>query len=124
VITHSSNLHRKAFRQELLNKIVKLQQTMNRSKAHPYESKKQINEYREQKKQVKELKLVGPTNSPRSRSDAVIQGRREWENSSNREKLSKIFDSRDEYVNFKIHNYLDSLDDDDSDTDSDWSDDD
>jgi hypothetical protein len=124
VITQSSNLHKKTFRHHLLNKIVKLQQSINRIKAHPYESKSQLNEYKEQKKQFKELKLVGPTNPPRTRTDAVIQGRREWENSTNREKLSKIFDSREEYVQFKINNYLDSLDDDESDTDSDWSDDD
>ena len=101
-----------------------MQHTLSRSKAHHYKSKSRINEFKEQKEQVKELKLVGPTTPPRTRSDAVIQGRREWENPKNRDQLSKIFESREEYVHFKINNYLDSLDDDESDTDSDWSDDD
>ena len=125
VITQSSNLSRKTSR-ELLEKVVKMQQTLNRSKSHPYESKSHIDEFKEKKKQVKELKLVGPTNAPRTRSDAVIQGRREWENPKNREQLSKIFDSREEYVQFKINNYLDEVSEGDSEdeTDSDWSDDD
>lgn len=129
VITQSSNLSKKTSSsktsRELLEKVVKIQQTLNRSKAHPYESKSRIDEFKEKKEQVKELKLVGPTNAPRTRTDAVIQGRREWENPKNHGQLSKIFESREEYVHFKINNYLDSLDDDDeSDTDSDWSDDD
>ena len=128
VITQSSNLSKKTSSsktsRELLEKVIKMQQTLNRSKAHPYESKSRIDEFKEKKEQVKELKLVGPTNAPRTRTDAVIQGRREWENPKNQEQLSKIFESREEYVHFKINNYLDSLDDDESDTDSDWSDDD
>jgi hypothetical protein len=128
VITQSSNLSKKTSSsktsRELLEKVLKMQHTLNRSKAHPYESKSRIDEFKEKKEQVKELKLVGPTNAPRTRTDAVIQGRREWENPKNQEQLSKIFDSREEYVHFKINNYLESLDDDESDTDSDWSDDD
>ena len=128
VITQSSNLSKKTSSsktsRELLEKVIKMQQTLNRSKAHLYESKSRIDEFKVKREQVKELKLVGPTNAPRTRTDAVIQGRREWENPKNQEQLSKIFESREEYVHFKINNYLDSLDDDESDTDSDWSDDD
>ena len=126
MITQSSNTYRnKKTSRHLLDKVVKIQQSMNRSKAHPYESKSTLDDFKEKNKQFKELKLVGPTNVPRSRSDAVIKARSEWENPKNREQLSKIFESREEYVQFKIDHYLEEPDDDsDDNTDSDWSEDD